>query len=287
MSNADIRARPSADLVVVVGTSLKIPGTKRIVRESIKAVHHTPKGKAIWINLDPPPTKDFDIWIKGDCQRIPTLYDQFEERLVREKEEKAEHRKRKEEEKVRAGEERLEKLARERIRKEENQRLRELRKEEKQLEKAERLRKQEARKQAKEIKLAEKERRQLERAMRPTKKAKKVNSKEMWSRPLTPFSYNTDSTLSSPSLSDVEFATFVESDNKSTVVNTPTMSRIIEYLPTPAPTPQKGQSEPQEQDSPLKNKNKRKYMYIDEPGEMENRTSKHNCMSLQFLMDQE
>jgi len=266
--------------VIVVGTSLKVPGTKRIVRETVKAVHHTPKGKAIWINPDPPPTKDFDIWIKGDCQRIPELFQDYEERIAREKEEKAGEVKRKEEEKIRAGEERLERKAQEKLRKEENQRQRQQRKEEKELQKAERLKKQEERQLKKEQKLADKARRELERAMRPSKKAKKVQ--DMWSRPLTPLSYDTDSTLSSPSTSDIEFASFVETG--ITPIKTPTMSRIIGYLPTPAPTPQKCQQESQEQDSPLKNK--RKFMYINEPSD-DNFAPRNNSMSIKFLTEQE
>jgi flagellar biosynthesis GTPase FlhF len=279
VSNADIRSRPPADLIVVVGTSLKIPGTKRIVRESIKAVHHTPRGKAIWMNLDPPPTKDFDIWIKGDCQEIPKLYQEYEERIVRESKEKAEEIKRKSEEKVRLDEERLERKAREQLRKEENQRERERRKEAKDHEKAERLRKQEERRLKKEQKLAEKARREIERAARPVKK---VKTQEMWSRPLTPLSYDTDSTLSSPSLSDIEFASYVETG--STPVKTPTMSRIIGHLPTPAPTPQKGPSETREQDSPLKTK--RKFTYIEE-ADSEKVTARINSMSIQFLTEQD
>ena len=117
----------------MVGTSLKIPGTKRIVRESINAVHHTPRGKAIWINIDPPPSKDYDVWIKGDCQRVPELYEEYERRREEEKSFKVEEIKRKEEERARVVEERLEKQAREKIRKEENQRARQLRREQKEL----------------------------------------------------------------------------------------------------------------------------------------------------------
>ena len=187
----------------MVGTSLKIPGTKRIVRESINAVHHTPRGKAIWINIDPPPSKDYDIWIKGDCQRIPELYEDYERCMEEEKVLKGEEIKRKEEEKVRVVEERLEKQAKEKLRKEENQRVRERRKEQKELEQMERQRRELERKQRKAEKEAEKARRELERAIRPMKKNVKIEE----TRPLTPpLSYDTDSTLSSPSLSDIEFA---------------------------------------------------------------------------------
>ncbi|KAK1227682.1 hypothetical protein PQX77_009307 [Marasmius sp. AFHP31] len=96
-----------ADLLLVVGTSLRVPGTKRMVREFAKAVHargsgapnakegassHTSSNagspapgkedtdvdhpiKAIYLNLDfPVPTREwegvFDVWLQGDAQRF-------------------------------------------------------------------------------------------------------------------------------------------------------------------------------------------------------------------------
>lgn len=96
---------PRADLLLVVGTSLRVPGTKRIVREFSKAVRlratkanantnntggegdqqstsssprRTPVANegpitSVYLNLDfPVPTRDwegvFDVWLKGDAQ---------------------------------------------------------------------------------------------------------------------------------------------------------------------------------------------------------------------------
>ena len=98
---------PRADLLLVVGTSLRVPGTKRIVREFSKAVRlratkananannatcdgdqQTPTSSprrtpvasegpitSVYLNLDfPVPTRDwegvFDVWLKGDAQHF-------------------------------------------------------------------------------------------------------------------------------------------------------------------------------------------------------------------------
>ncbi|TFL04173.1 DHS-like NAD/FAD-binding domain-containing protein [Pterulicium gracile] len=98
-------SRSGPDLLLVVGTSLKVPGTKRIVREFSKSVRHnrankqaaqiatplssprrTPAGEdqestpinSIYVNLDfPVPTREwrdvFDVWIQGDAQRFAAL----------------------------------------------------------------------------------------------------------------------------------------------------------------------------------------------------------------------
>ncbi|KAL6717956.1 hypothetical protein ACLMJK_004041 [Lecanora helva] len=73
VSKADIRTRP--DAIIVVGTSMEIPGVKRIVREMCKTVRDRKNGVAIWINRGPPPTaKEFeDCWdlvIAGDCDKV-------------------------------------------------------------------------------------------------------------------------------------------------------------------------------------------------------------------------
>lgn len=70
---ADIRARP--DAVIVVGTSMEIPGVKRMVREMCGVVRGRKEGDAIWINRGPPPTaKEFeDCWdliVSGDCDAV-------------------------------------------------------------------------------------------------------------------------------------------------------------------------------------------------------------------------
>ena len=97
---------PRADLLLVVGTSLRVPGTKRIVREFSKAVRlratkananannmtgegdqqastssrRTPVANegpitSVYLNFDfPVPTRDwegvFDVWLKGDAQHF-------------------------------------------------------------------------------------------------------------------------------------------------------------------------------------------------------------------------
>ncbi|KAL8701034.1 MAG: hypothetical protein Q9224_000686 [Gallowayella concinna] len=65
---SDLRARP--DAVIVVGTSMKIPGVRRIVREMCGVVRARRDGLAVWVNLDPPPVgKEFeecwDLVVKG------------------------------------------------------------------------------------------------------------------------------------------------------------------------------------------------------------------------------
>ncbi|CCM00074.1 uncharacterized protein FIBRA_02101 [Fibroporia radiculosa] len=105
------KGRAGADLLLVVGTSLRVPGTKRIVREFSKAVHsrstppvsqnelsttmlglttptHSPRRspagddeppiKTVYLNLDfPVPTREwegvFDVWIRGDAQEFARL----------------------------------------------------------------------------------------------------------------------------------------------------------------------------------------------------------------------
>ncbi|KAA8908453.1 Sir2 family histone deacetylase Hst4 [Sphaerosporella brunnea] len=71
---ADIKARP--DAVIVVGTSLKVPGIKRIVQEMCKTVADTRGGISVWVNNhDPPSAKDysFDLVVKGDCEKVARL----------------------------------------------------------------------------------------------------------------------------------------------------------------------------------------------------------------------
>ena len=70
---ADLRARP--DAVIVVGTSMKVPGLKRIVREMCGVVRGRRDGLSVWINLEPPPAgKEFeDCWdlvVEGDCENV-------------------------------------------------------------------------------------------------------------------------------------------------------------------------------------------------------------------------
>ena len=70
---ADLKIR--ADAVIVVGTSMKIPGVRRFVREMCGLVRDRKDGLAVWINRDPPPPgKDFencwDLVVEGDCDQV-------------------------------------------------------------------------------------------------------------------------------------------------------------------------------------------------------------------------
>ncbi|KAF8135012.1 DHS-like NAD/FAD-binding domain-containing protein [Boletus edulis] len=87
------KGRSGADVLLVVGTSLRVPGTKRMVREFSKAdlPDSTPKRapitsskdgcppiKSIYLNLDfPVPTREwegvFDAWIQGDAQSFARI----------------------------------------------------------------------------------------------------------------------------------------------------------------------------------------------------------------------
>ncbi|KAL8936277.1 MAG: hypothetical protein Q9211_004260 [Gyalolechia sp. 1 TL-2023] len=71
--SSDLRGRP--DAVIVVGTSMKIPGVKRIVREMCGVVRAKRDGLAVWVNYDPPPVgKEFDeCWdlvVKGSSDDV-------------------------------------------------------------------------------------------------------------------------------------------------------------------------------------------------------------------------
>lgn len=71
--SSDLRARP--DALIVVGTSMKIPGVRRIVREMCGVVRGRKSGLTIWINQDSPPTgKEFencwDLVVKGACDEV-------------------------------------------------------------------------------------------------------------------------------------------------------------------------------------------------------------------------
>lgn len=80
VSEQDLVSRP--DGLVVVGTTLKIPGVKRLVKEMSAAVHAA-KGACLWINVDDFPQLDtqfegcFDMLIRGDCQDIPRIIEHY------------------------------------------------------------------------------------------------------------------------------------------------------------------------------------------------------------------
>jgi NAD+-dependent protein deacetylase SIR2 len=76
VSHSDLRAKP--DAVIVVGTTVKVPGTRRIVREMCKSVKDRKNGLSIWINPDPEPSgKDmeglWDLVVRGTCDEVARL----------------------------------------------------------------------------------------------------------------------------------------------------------------------------------------------------------------------
>lgn len=96
VSEADLTSRP--DGLIVVGTTLKIPGVRRLVREMSQAVHAA-KGATIWMNIDDPPQINkrefegcFDLIVKGDCQIIPQLIADYEQEKVEIEQKKIEER---------------------------------------------------------------------------------------------------------------------------------------------------------------------------------------------------
>lgn len=71
--SSDLRGRP--DAVIVVGTSMKIPGVRRIVREMCGVVRARRDGLAVWVNHDSPPVgKEFeecwDLVVKGSSDDV-------------------------------------------------------------------------------------------------------------------------------------------------------------------------------------------------------------------------
>ena len=73
VSGADLKCRP--DAIIVVGTSLKVPGVRRIVKEMCGVVRGRKDGVAIWINNGPEPLgrefdKCWDIVVRGDADEV-------------------------------------------------------------------------------------------------------------------------------------------------------------------------------------------------------------------------
>jgi len=73
VAGADLRARP--DAVIVAGTTLKVPGIRRITREMCSVVRDKRDGTTIWINNDPEPSgRDFagcwDLVVRGPCDEV-------------------------------------------------------------------------------------------------------------------------------------------------------------------------------------------------------------------------
>lgn len=73
--NADIRSRP--DALIVVGTSMKIPGVRRLVKSLCHVIKSRKNGVTMWINNEPPSGKEFedcfDLMVKGDCEEVARL----------------------------------------------------------------------------------------------------------------------------------------------------------------------------------------------------------------------
>jgi NAD-dependent histone deacetylase SIR2 len=81
VSHSDLRSKP--DCLVIAGTSLKIPGVRRLVKELAKAVHAA-NGCVIWINRDEPSMSvvDYieyiDLIVLGDCQDVSHIMENYE-----------------------------------------------------------------------------------------------------------------------------------------------------------------------------------------------------------------
>ncbi|KAJ7841347.1 DHS-like NAD/FAD-binding domain-containing protein [Mycena olivaceomarginata] len=127
LSNSKGKGRSAgADLLLVVGTSLRVPGTKRMVREFAKAVRahgsgagsnrpspspataagaaeeeREPPVKTVYLNLDfPVPTREwegvFDAWLQGDAQVFAEMLQAEIDTETRAKQAAGEKRRRKE-----------------------------------------------------------------------------------------------------------------------------------------------------------------------------------------------
>ncbi|KAJ7183194.1 DHS-like NAD/FAD-binding domain-containing protein [Mycena filopes] len=122
------KGRSGADLLLVVGTSLRVQGTKRMVREFAKAVRARGKDgagsnrpspspaaggtnteedpiKTVYLNLDfPVPTREwegvFDAWLQGDAQVFAGILQAEIDKETRAKEVASEKKRRKEEEEL-------------------------------------------------------------------------------------------------------------------------------------------------------------------------------------------
>ncbi|KAF7545879.1 hypothetical protein G7Z17_g8842 [Cylindrodendrum hubeiense] len=76
VSSADLKTRP--DAVVVVGTTLKVPGTRRLVKEMCQVARGRRNGLTVWINVDSEPKgadfKDcWDIVVRSKCDNVARL----------------------------------------------------------------------------------------------------------------------------------------------------------------------------------------------------------------------
>ncbi|KOS19085.1 NAD-dependent protein deacetylase hst4 [Escovopsis weberi] len=76
VSAADLKTRP--DAVIVVGTTLKVPGTRRLAKEMCQVARGRRDGLTVWINLEPEPKgvelKDcWDIVVRAKCDDVARL----------------------------------------------------------------------------------------------------------------------------------------------------------------------------------------------------------------------
>ncbi|KAJ7220138.1 DHS-like NAD/FAD-binding domain-containing protein [Mycena pura] len=121
------KGRSGADLLLVVGTSLRVQGTKRVVREFAKAVRargkdgcgsncpsptpltggveEDPPVKTLYLNLDfPVPTREwegvFDAWVQGDAQLFAEMVQAELDKETRSKAAASEKKRRKDEEEM-------------------------------------------------------------------------------------------------------------------------------------------------------------------------------------------
>jgi len=84
VSAQDLKSKP--DCLIIAGTTLKIPGVRKLVRELARAVHAA-NGCVIYMNMDEPSISivDFveyiDLIVVGDCQNIPKIVDNYETQL--------------------------------------------------------------------------------------------------------------------------------------------------------------------------------------------------------------
>jgi NAD+-dependent protein deacetylase SIR2 len=77
ISLRDLRKGP--DAVIIAGTSLKIPGARRLAREFCRAAKTRKGGVTIWINKELPSLdKDFegllDYIVWGDCDAAASMF---------------------------------------------------------------------------------------------------------------------------------------------------------------------------------------------------------------------
>ncbi|CAE6472253.1 unnamed protein product [Rhizoctonia solani] len=88
------KKRGGDDLLIVAGTSLRIPGAKRIVREFAKALHptsstssdndvHQTAVKTVYLNFDfPVPAREwdgvFDVWVQCDVQMFARGFENYQ-----------------------------------------------------------------------------------------------------------------------------------------------------------------------------------------------------------------